>query len=181
MDYTTLTPEELFNEHASAGLIDEGSRRATVRTGHYALQVRGYEGQKDADGRKSARLRADVFDEKGARKGNIFFTVSWQTRRTKTGKLDRASRLWAQLCKALYPQESAASLESKPVADILNTAVKYPIRGFISEAFEVGQDPNGNAIWDEPRGEDASEKIADYRAKGYRAINTVQSLYPPQA
>lgn len=165
--------EEMFNEFASVGMIKEGNQRDNVPSGSYRLQVTKWEAREveESNGgkRKFAHLTVTCTDKDGKRRGTIFPNVSWQTRRNEfDGKPDKQSRLYSQLAKAVFPTLTDIEIADKAVPTVMDTAMLYPVEGYVSERFK---DSEGN--WYSAK---TAEDAKAYREKGYDAISILNNF-----
>jgi hypothetical protein len=167
----TFNLEEYFNDFADRSAVLESNRFKTVPTGRYTLQVTKTEGRKYSDNRPLVHCTATIYGEGEKKLGTVFFDMSWVPARDKKGNLDSRFRLWTQAVKAMFPDLSPDEQASKPIGDVLNAIVKYPMKAFISESFQVTED--GVQRWSSPR---SDEETVDYKTKGYESRNFVQSL-----
>ena len=167
MDAKVIPLEDMFNEYASAATVGEGNKRDNVPSGPYNMQVTKYEGR-EFEGRKYAHLTISCFNEVGQKRGTVFTDVSWQERRDAQGKLDKKTRLYAQLAKALFATSTDNEIADKSVKEVLDTSLLYKINGYVSERFK---DQEGN--WYNAR---TSDDAKAYREKGYDSMSLVTNF-----
>jgi hypothetical protein len=179
-----LTVDQLFEKYTSEQQYKEANQAPTVRTGAYRLKEMKVEARLDdrentpTPGRQYARIQAALHDrESGARKGTVFFNVSWEPvyRENRSGerKLDSAAKLWGQLLKAL-------DVSALSVGQIVKEAIpNYPVDAFVDESFRM---PDGG--FKSYRGETEDEREKNRRAlvdEGGEPINFVQSIFKVRA
>jgi hypothetical protein len=184
----TLTNEEVegileslasvSTEAISQELIDEATRFGTVPTGDYRLEVSKKEWrfayQPDAATGKAqpsrirAHLQLTVKDpQKGMKKiGTIFPDASPEIVRQANGQMDNKSKLWLQLAKI----HNAGKRGISHLA-LFDEIGKYPYNGKVKELFVVPQSDGTERLLP-----GTMVEIAEWRGKGYRSLNVVNSV-----
>jgi hypothetical protein len=171
---TVDTMEDLYQAMSETTTDEKTIREAasspTVRTGSYRFEItskklaRGDDTFRDGTpnpnaGRIMVRLGGSVFLD-GERKGSVFFNASPEERRKTTGKLDGATKLWAQLVKAL-------DLKGKPNNEVFESLESIPYSVYTEE---VARTPEGlKTIKDD-------ETRQGYQQAGYEFQNFVYSI-----
>lgn len=165
--------DQFFNEFVDAGAFREAGEFPTQPAGMYVLQITKYEGRKEKDGRPTANLTVNVLDDSGKKKATVYTDIAWIPKRNdQTGKLDPAFRRYEQLTRALYPTLDNSARAGKQLGEVFNDMVKYPVKGYLTERFEV-PDETGKMTWITPRTDD---ETISYRKRGYRARNGVANF-----
>lgn len=165
---TELNIEELYGKTTSAEQIKESFDRLTMPTGRYVYAATKVEAVLGSDehpleslrGRQFAHVFGKVTTDEGKRRGNVGFDASWEPRKTATGKLDKAGKLWGQIVVAL-------DMKDKPVGEVIEAMRQYPLSVYINESFKT---PEGYRT---ARDEQAR---AEYRKAGYESRNFVESV-----
>jgi len=161
----------LFSQHTDDSFVDEVTRRPTVPSGTYRAlidQVRVYEQGTDERfpkrlGRQYAVLSFPILDaSNGNRKiGRFDFDVSWEMRRTDSGRPD-------SLAVAFNSLKGALGLKGQSDGDVIKTATEQPLDFVLREIY---RDEKG--AWLDIGGEDDRKMT---REKGLRIINTLQGV-----
>ena len=180
-EFMTFSLEDLFNEYTNPASIRETKAGPTVVTGEYTLQVQKVEGRIDEDPatgstRKKAHLQSKILVD-GQPKATTFFDISWQERRTAKGYPDRMTKLWNQAVLALYPGETTEDQAKHSAKEVLDKIAVTPIKGFVTEAFQVPDNGQGKPGW---VSQYTPEQMTVYRDKGYEARNFVQAIIRPR-
>ena len=169
----TISLEELFTEKVEAAQIAEATRFKTLPSGSYVILANKVEAQEDK-GRKWAHFTAAVLGEDGNKRGTVFFNASPTLGRTSTGNQDGKSKLWGQLCKALYPDLTPEQIAEKLVSDIIESAQMFKVRAYVTEAFKVPDTSSMTGFsYKTPRSEDEKKQ---YLEQGCQPTNFVQNL-----
>lgn len=171
-DVTTVDLEQYFNAFADSGAMTEAGAFPTVGAGVYRLQVTKQEGRLKGE-RPIVHLTVSVQDDMGTRKLSTLFTdVAWIHSRNAEGKLDYEFKRYEQLTKALYPERSAVERAATSLGEVLSNALKYPIKGFVTERFKT-PDGSGGVKWVNANN---VEEAASYRKMGYPSMNGVANF-----
>ena len=169
---TMVSPEELFNIRASKEATNEANAYPTIQTGSYHLQIKKWDAKRYEDQRLIIRVTAEASQE-NIKKGTINFSISPELKRTSTGKPDKAFKLYAALQSITYP-ESKNGGENPTVPEVMSRAESFAIKAFVTETFKGDIDTiTGYPAWLDAK---TPEMAKEYREKGYKASNFVQSL-----
>lgn len=182
MALSTLTTDELFQQYTTKAQVDEAGRFKTVPKGSYTFRAESYEprlGDKptyegsDRPNPMFERRFAHVFfrleDKDGNKKGSIYLDLSWECKRItegqNTGELDKPSKHWGQIVKAL-------KMESESVGAVLEALKQYPVVGYITEYWVRGEGES-REFGDAPKND---EERAALLEAGYEPRNAVQNF-----
>ena len=169
----TFNLEEYFNEFADAGAMAEASRFRTLPTGSYPIQIKKHEGTKfNGSDRLIVHFTADALNENGKKAATVFFNATWIPEKNDKGELDRVFKLWEQLTRALFPELKAEERSKKSVGEVINAAMSYPVKAYITESYHVPA-IDGSKKWTTPR---TAEEVVQYKTAGYEARNYVQNI-----
>lgn len=172
-----ISMDELFAAHVDQKVTDEASRRETLPTGGYIIEVQTISPRRDtrevfASGDTNPNYnRATAFvtvtaSQEGEKKGGTFMEVSWEAKRYENGYLDLPSKLWGQACKALEVGEGAS------VGEVLEAMKSYPMYAYIAEQAKL-EGENGRPRYVTVKDADAR---ADYKKQGVEFRNRILSL-----
>lgn len=191
----TFNVEDYFDQFADSSAMAEASRFRTVPTGSYALTVTKAEGRyyELRDGRngkfwsgvfsdssevkpewrKGIKLTANVTGEEGKKLAMVNIEASWEAQRDPmNGKLDKLFTKWEQLTRAVFPNLKPEERAAKNTGEVISAVKQYPIKAFITEAFQVPA-VDGSMKWITPKD---AEEVKTYREAGYKVANFVTSL-----
>lgn len=192
----TFNVEDYFNEFADASAMAEAARFKTVPTGSYNLTVTKREGryfelkqgknggeywsgvfgdttEVNPNWRKGVKLTANVSNGDGKKLAMVNIEASWEAKRDpQSGKLDKLFNKWEQLTRALFPNLKAEERAAKNTGEVLQAASQYPIKGYITESFQVPA-VDGSTKWVTPTND---EEVKTYREAGYKVANFVVNL-----
>jgi hypothetical protein len=104
--------------------------------------------------------------ETGKRAGSVGFDGSWEVHKTANGGLDKPSKLWGQLVKAL-------DMTEKPVGEVIQAIPSYPFEAYVTEVFvdETASDPKEK--WKTALSQEDREA---FRKEGRSPRNFVQGI-----
>lgn len=162
-DYTI---DELYNIPVDPAQVKEANAFRVVPAGSYQAIATKVDIQENPEtfrnpGRKGVRVQASLADNDGNRKGVVFFNASWEAIRDDKGRLDKDSKLWGQLVKAL-------DMGEKSVGEVIDAAQRYPFKVFVTVAYKR---PEGGYVYPKT---DADAEQAE--REGYTPTNFVQSV-----
>jgi len=171
---TNMDLDMSFDEYADPTLIKEATAFPTFPTGWYSAQggkvtqLKGENNSKDT----AAALRATLMN--GDKKmGGVSFFVRWKGgERRADGGLDGNSVLYGSLVKALFSSAKPDELAKKPVAEVMEAFLAFPIRLKLTESFKVEQD-DGSMKW---KSSVDKEVVAGWRGQGCEARNFVNRI-----
>ncbi len=161
--------QHLFAQHTDDSFVDEVTRRPTVPSGTYRAtidQIRVYEKGTDERfpkrlDRQYAVLSFPIKNGEDRKIGRFDFDVSWEMKRTDSGRPD-------SLAVAFNSLKGALGLKGQSDGDVLKTASEQPLDFVLREIY---RDEKG--AWLDIGGDD-DRKMA--RDKGLRIINTLQGV-----
>jgi len=177
--------DERFDQEGDQGTVDEGTAFRVAPTGAYNVQLEMYEQKVGTDQNRPWELDRAITtfrcpitvmgeNERVTKLGSAMVAVSHEMRRMDNGDLDKLSKRYTQLVKALQDIE-ALPKTGWGSKDVWEAAVTYPVHVFATESFKI---PNGDGGWtySTVRRPDDNEKIKEFKEQGYGAKNFVQSI-----
>ena len=168
-----MSMEELFEKRASQQMVSEANAFKTVPKGVYGLRATQYKATDD-NGRTNIWVSVDILGEDGTRKAKSSFKMSPDEKRTAKGFLDGKSKIYGQVLKAIWPNESDADRAAHSAGEVVQLILQTPLQGFVSLTFKGPKDPaTGWNAWLDAK-DDAEE--AEFRKRGYQPTNMVRSI-----
>lgn len=171
-----MSMEELFEKRASQQMVSEANAFKTVPKGVYALRATQYKANKDEkkENRTTIWVSVDLLNEQGVRLAKSSFKMSPDERRSAKGFLDGQSKLYGQVLKALWPNESDAERANHSAGEVVQLILQTPLQGFVSLTFKGPK--NTETGWNEWLDAKDEAEEAEFRKRGYQPSNMVRSI-----
>lgn len=183
-----LEMDKRFDTETEQSTVDEGTAFRVAPTNGYNVQLEMYEQTVGDDktrpfeyDRAITTFRCPITvlgaGDREMRLGSAMVTVSHETKRLENGDLDKLSKRYAQLVKALQDIEALPKAGTVRSAAVWEAAVTYPIHVFATESFKIPSSvtTSGWTYVTVRRPED-NEKIAEFKNQGWGAKNFVQAI-----
>lgn len=165
----------LFDQHTEDSFVDEASRFPTVPSAVYEAKIDQrdvFEGGtneefKDTYGRQYARASFPAM--RGDKKlGRVSFNLSWEEKRTATGRQDRLFQAYNQV-------KGALGLKGKSVGEVLTGMMDRPLAYVVQELYQGDRGTDGKTPW-LPVTEENRKSVNEAGRKLINTLNGVRAI-----